>query len=119
MIQTSLKRQKFPYHYTEFTENDISQFQPNQAMTVREILSKYANGTISAVAQELQYTEDLPDLRGLDIVELEAWKAENKQMIKELQQDIKDIEAEKKSRKKEINNELLNKQENELPSSGD
>lgn len=62
---------------------------PDQSLSIREILIRYANGTISDISlnNELVYSEDMPDLRGIDISELQ-------QLKKEAQADVKEIEAE-------------------------
>ena len=67
---------------------------PDQSLSIREILIRYANGTISDISlnNELVYSEDMPDLRGIDISELQ-------QLKKEAQADVKDIEAELLRRK--------------------
>lgn len=65
---------------------------PDQSMTIRDIIDKYAHGVLPDFSQELEYSEDMPDLRGMDISELHN-------MRREVKQEIKDIEAEIKSRK--------------------
>ena len=49
---------------------------PDQSLSIREILIRYANGTISDISlnNELVYSEDMPDLRGIDISELQQLK---------------------------------------------
>lgn len=61
---------------------------PDQSLTVREILKKYASGTLDDIASEAFYNDDddLPDLRGLDITELY-------QMKRDAQMDIDEIQA--------------------------
>ncbi|OPB99123.1 hypothetical protein BAS10_05525 [Elizabethkingia meningoseptica] len=58
---------------------------PDQSLTVREILDKFASGTLDEISRDLDYSDDLPDLRGLDIVELEALKHEAQMDIDEIQ----------------------------------
>ena len=67
---------------------------PDQSLSIREILMRYANGTVSDISlnNELVYSEDMPDLRGIDISELQ-------QLKKEAQADVKDIQAELNRRK--------------------
>ena len=67
---------------------------PDQNLSIREILMRYANGTVSDISlnNELVYSEDMPDLRGIDISELQ-------QLKKEAQADVKDIQAELNRRK--------------------
>ncbi|OPC58832.1 hypothetical protein [Elizabethkingia bruuniana] len=58
---------------------------PDQSLTVRQILDKFASGTIGDIGHnDLDYSEDLPDLRGLDITELEAMKADAQMDIDEI-----------------------------------
>ena len=66
----------------------VSHTVPDQALTVREILEKFASGTLDEIAGEPFYNDDdeLPDLRGLDITELE-------QMKRDAQMDIDEIQA--------------------------
>jgi len=67
---------------------------PDQSLSMREILLRYVNGTVSDISlnSELVYSEDMPDLRGIDISELQ-------QLKKEAQADVKDIQAELNRRK--------------------
>jgi hypothetical protein len=65
---------------------------PDQSMSIREIIDKFAHGVLPDFSHELEYSEDMPDLRGMDISELHNLK-------REVKQEIKDIEAEIKSRK--------------------
>lgn len=66
----------------------VSHTVPDQSLTVREILEKFASGTLDEIAGEPFYNDDndLPDLRGLDITELE-------QMKRDAQMDIDEIQA--------------------------
>lgn len=59
---------------------------PDQSLTVRQILDKFANGTLDEISQDLVYSDDMPDLRGLDITELH-------QMKHDAQMDIDEIQA--------------------------
>ncbi|AQW99511.1 hypothetical protein CMU73_16500 [Elizabethkingia anophelis] len=69
----------------------ISETVPDQSLTVREILDKFANGTLDEIGNDRFYNDDvdgydMPDLRGLDITELQ-------QMKREAQMDIDEIQA--------------------------
>lgn len=79
----------------------ISQTVPDQSLTVREILTKFANGTLPDIYEEPEFTEDLPDLRGLDISQVHEMNRENKQKIEELDKTDKKEKAEKARIKKE------------------
>lgn len=65
---------------------------PDQSMSIRDIIDKFAHGVLPDFSHELEYSEEMPDLRGMDLSELH-------QMRKEVKQEIKDIEAEIKNRK--------------------
>lgn len=43
---------------------------PDQSMSVQEILLRFASGTLPDIVREQNYSEDMPDLRGLDISEI-------------------------------------------------
>lgn len=61
---------------------------PDQGMSVREIISKYASGIMPGVSRELEYTEDLPDLRGMDISELHNYKREVREEIQLIEEEL-------------------------------
>lgn len=63
----------------------VSETVPDQSLTVRQILDKFANGTLDELSRDLEYSDDMPDLRGLDITELEALKHEAQLDIDEIQ----------------------------------
>lgn len=67
----------------------ISQTVPDQSYSVREILEKFASGTLPNIIMEQPFTEDLPDLRGLDISEMHNLKEANKSDIKEKEETLK------------------------------
>lgn len=77
-----------------------SQTVPNQALTIREILVRYASGTIPDImTRDENYSEDNEDLRGLDISEYHDIKNQNTQAIeslkKQYQDEQKPVEPEK------------------------
>ncbi|MDV4044516.1 hypothetical protein CMT37_17010 [Elizabethkingia anophelis] len=76
------------------SNSGISETAPEQSLTVRQILVKYSAGTLPDIYGEPEYSEDMPDLRGLDISELH-------EMRREARQDIEDINAEIKRQKEE------------------
>lgn len=67
---------------------------PDENMSVRTILERYASGTLNDVAlsRQMDYTQDLPDLRGLDISQIHEMKAE-------INAQVENIEGELKKRK--------------------
>lgn len=85
--------------------NGISQTVPNEALTVREVITRFANGTLPPIAKtERVYSGDMEDIRFLDISEvksriehLKSVQEEGKAKIKELQE----IELLKKKEAKE------------------
>lgn len=76
------------------TNYGISATVPDGSLTVRQIIDRFASGTLSDIdfKKDLMYSEDLPDLRGLDITELT-------EMRKQARQDVKDLTDEIQSRK--------------------
>lgn len=75
----------------------ISETIPNQALTVRQILERYASGTVMPISYDLDYSDDLPDIRFMDITELDLLAEENADVI----QRHKDKEAKAKQAKLE------------------
>lgn len=73
-----------------------SQTVPDQSYTVREILVKFASGTLPNIYAEPEFSEDLPDLRGLDISEIHAIKQQNAKEIKDKENDLEDLKRKKK-----------------------
>lgn len=68
-----------------------SQTVPNQALTIREILVRYASGTIPDImTRDENYSEDNDDLRGLDISEYHDIKNRNTQEIQSLKKQYED-----------------------------
>lgn len=61
---------------------------PNMAMSVDEILRRFASGTLGNVYSEPDYSEDMPDLRGLDYVERHNMVRENKENIGRLRSEL-------------------------------
>lgn len=75
---------------------------PNQSMSVQEILTRFASGTLPNIMREQTFSEDLPDLRGLDISELY-------QMKEDIKQDISYLDNELATRAQEIQLSKLSK----------
>lgn len=71
----------------------VSQCVPDQALTMREIFDRFAYGTIDDInlrsEKEAIYSEDLPDLRGRDMVEMEEYSIKNRQDITDLEHKLK------------------------------
>lgn len=58
---------------------------PDQAMSMRTIMARFASGTINDISRPVEYSEDMPDLRGLDISQIHDMKLENARKIKALE----------------------------------
>lgn len=86
----------------------VSMTVPDQSMTIRDIIDKFAHGVVPDLSRDLEYSEDMPDLRGMDISELH-------EMRKQVKQDIKDIEEEIKSRKSKSKEEETPPPSSETP----
>lgn len=71
---------------------------PDESMSVRTILDKYASNTLGDLAfnQKLNYTQDLPDLRGLDIVQLNEMREYAALEVENIETAIKTKKADKK-----------------------
>lgn len=72
----------------------ISETIPDQSLSVREILQKFANGTLDEISRDAFYNDDvegydMPDLRGLDITELHQMKRDAELDIDEINAMIK------------------------------
>lgn len=72
----------------------ISETIPDQTLSVREILQKFANGTLDEISRDAFYNDDvegydMPDLRGLDITELHQMKRDAELDIDEINAMIK------------------------------
>lgn len=54
---------------------------PDQALTVREIIDRFTRGLAPQIAFEKVYSDENPDIRGLDIVQLEELRKETSETI--------------------------------------
>lgn len=68
---------------------------PDQSLSVREIMVRFANGTLGDITRELEFTEDLPDLRNLDISQVHAMREQGRQDIAAMQESVKKAKANK------------------------
>lgn len=75
---------------------------PDQSLTVREILDRYARGLpASGVRQEIwDGEEDLPDPRTLDLADIQELKEANEADIARMRSDLAKQEKAKKEKKK-------------------
>lgn len=84
LIKTSMNASEFPKNYEEITEPSLTI--PDQTLTIREILDRYARGlSIDGVKNPLFDDEDfLPDPRTLDL-------EERYQLAQQFEQELSDM----------------------------
>lgn len=73
-----------PYSKMSFdgeVNNMPSMTVPDQALSVREIIDRFTRGLAPQIAFEKVYSEENPDIRGLDIVQLEDLRKEASETI--------------------------------------
>jgi len=70
---------------------------PDQSLTVRQIMVRFANGTLNEIEREAFYNEDLPDTRGLDISQRKAMAENAKSDYAQMVQSVKEAKAAKKA----------------------
>jgi len=104
-IKTYLNRDSFEKNYKLFTEP--SETIPDQSLTMRQILERYARGLPLDAKRPIWEEDDefnpLPDVRTLDLSE----KAEMLKQAKEELNQIKSRMAEKRTKKAIIEPEIL------------
>lgn len=62
---------------------------PDQSMSVHELLRRHQAGTLTDIQNyEVLYTDDLPDLRGLDIIEKRQWIQDNEDYMVEMRESF-------------------------------
>jgi hypothetical protein len=105
-IKNYLNRDSFPKNYKAFTMP--SETIPDQSLTMRQILDRYARGLPLDVKTPIWEEDDefnpLPDIRTLDLSE----KQEMLQSAKDELQAIKNKMAEKRKKKAIIEPEIIN-----------
>lgn len=101
-----MKRVKNTLNATEFAKDyektfGVSKTVPDQTMTMRQLLDRYARGLPLAGAKEPVYygEEDLPELHRLDLAEIQELRESNKQRIHEQQQDLQRQQREEQAKK--------------------
>lgn len=72
---------------------------PDQGMSVRTILERFASGTLSDIGQNAEYSEDNIDLRGLDISQVYDMRKQAREDANALEQAIKTEAREKRDAK--------------------
>lgn len=82
--------------------NGISQTVPNEALTVREVITRFANGTLPPIAKsERVYSGDMEDIRFLDISEVQSRIQHLKQIQNDGKAKIKELQEVELLKKKE------------------
>lgn len=76
---------------------------PDQAMSIREIMTKFVQGTLDDVENDYyDYSEDLPDLRGLDITQSTEMLAMAKRQYNESKEAVHNSAKEQREIKAKI-----------------
>lgn len=95
-----------------------SKTQPNMALSVKEILNKYAQGgRINAVPGVYTGEDLLPDIRRMDMVDIDDLKAQNDHKIKVLEREYNELMEKDNARKNEAikrQQEVFDYYENQL-----
>lgn len=77
-------------HSPEKEKNFLpSETVPDQTMSVRDIIRRFASGTVNDVSREPQFTEDMPDLRGYDISQLHDMRLQAKDDVQAIEAELK------------------------------
>lgn len=66
----------------------LSQTVPDQHLSVREIIYRSQNGTLGNVYREPLFSDENPDLRGLDISEIYNLQKQHQDNIRQLQLEV-------------------------------
>jgi len=97
-VRNSISYRKLPPEGGIRFESNLlpSETVPEQSLTVRELLVRHSRGTLQDIKySEPFYSEDMPDMRGLDIVERHQMLEDNKQLKKELEDKLKKAQTKK------------------------
>lgn len=97
-----MNKNNFAREYEKNTKPSVTV--PDQAMSVKEILRRYANGLPLSQSNDLVYTGDdyTPDLRTMDLVDIERLQAQNLRDIREMEKELADATAADQAAKTEI-----------------
>lgn len=88
-----------------------SQTTPDQAMSIRTILTKFANGTLNNVQQDEYYSEDTDDIRGIDPADMLGMAQNASLLIKE--EEARKSKAKSKAEREKLKEDLRKEIENE------
>jgi len=75
-----------PEDYETF--RGVSMTVPDQTLTVRQILTRFATGTIPNIEDDENYTDDLPDVRNYDFSDYANHSASLDSEIDRIQRDL-------------------------------
>ena len=78
----------------------ISMTVPDQSMSIRTVIQRYAQGMPPPIGRELVYSEDMEDIRGLDISQLYELREQAKLDIEAVQQRMRQLEVEEQDKKR-------------------
>lgn len=67
---------------------------PDMTMPLREIINRSANGIALPIMSELEYSEDMPDTRGMDLAQLDELKRNTAEEIDFLDAQYNHIQRE-------------------------
>lgn len=83
--------------------NEPSLFEPDQTMSIREIMERYARGLPIADQKTPIYLdeEEFPDLRKFDLVEIEEMKAKAAEKVETYRKTLREISNEYKTKVRE------------------
>lgn len=104
IVRNSIKYRKTPPKGgIRFEPNGApSESVPDQSLTVRELLKRHGRGTLQDIQhQEVYYSEDMPDMRGLDIVQKRQMMEDNMASIHDTQQKETERAKAEKAKKAE------------------
>ena len=68
---------------------------PDMDMSIKEIFRRFANGTIDPISNQSLYSDDLPDIRGLDWDELSDLSVDLHSEISMLKNSLASVEERK------------------------
>lgn len=115
-----IKRQFVKYKTVGEINTKPSETVPDDALTVRQIIEKFVQGINTPSSFEKTFSDDLPDIRFLDITELNEMAEENANIIAEHKKAQEEAQRSKKeAQAKEIEELKAYKKHHERESNTD
>lgn len=103
MIKRKFRKQQTAGNFPKMETTTLkSETIPDQSMSIREIMTRFANGTLDDISTDYPYTEDLPDIRGLDIVERDQMLSQARHEAKEARENVAKSAEENREIKRKI-----------------